>query len=299
MPSGPMPAGDGIAIQTTPVPLNPDDPAQARLGDFVYAGGVALASDQTSRLHGLSDIVVRGDRLWAISDDGDAFEGRLVLDKAGRLIGVTDGRLTALTGPDGKPLQGKAFGDAEGLAILPNGDRLVSFEREHRIWRYPAEGGPPVPAPMPEVAMAENDGMEAITADPEVAADAYAVGVEATGAVFACRLSAKCRQIGTVEKTDDFGLVAMTKGPGEHRVTMLRAWDPLRGNRIIVRVKPPNGERAELPLARPLTVDNFEGAAAVAGPGGALRLYILSDDNFQSSQRTLLLAFDWKPSKPA
>ncbi|MCC7268273.1 MAG: esterase-like activity of phytase family protein [Caulobacteraceae bacterium] len=293
-----MPVGDGVAVRATPVPLNPDDPDQARIGDFVYAGGVALTSDQTSRLHGLSDLVVKGDRLWSISDDGDAFEARLVLDKAGRLVGVADGRLTALTGPDGKPLQGKALGDAEGLAILPNGDRLVSFERQHRIWRYPAEGGPPAPAPMPDVAMAENDGMEAITADPEVAPDAYAVGVEATGAVFACRLSAECRQIGTVEKSDDFGLVALSRGPGEHRLTMLRAWDPLRGNRIVVRVKPPNGERAEMTLSRPLTVDNFEGAAIVPGPAGALRVYLLSDDNFQSSQRTLLLAFDWKPPKP-
>lgn len=297
LPSGPVPVGDGIAIQATPVPLNPDDTAQTRVGDFAYAGGVALTSDQTSRLHGLSDLVVKGDRLWTISDDGDAFEARLVLDKAGRLVGVTDGRLTALTGPDGKPLQGKALGDAEGLAILPNGDRLVSFEREHRIWRYPAEGGPPVPAPMPKVAMAENDGMEAIAADPEVAPDAYAVGVEATGAVFACRLSAECRQIGTAEKADDFGLVAMSNGRGEHRLTMLRAWDPLRGNRIIVRIKPPNAEGGELTLARPLTVDNFEGAAIVPGPKEGLRLYILSDDNFQSSQRTLLLAFDWKPAR--
>ncbi len=27
--------------------------------------------------------------------------------------------------------------DAEGLDILPDGDRLVSFERNHRLWLYP------------------------------------------------------------------------------------------------------------------------------------------------------------------
>ena len=30
---------------------------------------------------------------------------------------------------------------------------------------------------------------------------------------------------------------------------------------------------------------------------GSVRFYLLSDDNFQSSQRTLLLAFDWKPAR--
>jgi hypothetical protein len=29
--------------------------------------------------------------------------------------------------------------DAEGMAILANGDRLVSFERNHRIWLYPRQ----------------------------------------------------------------------------------------------------------------------------------------------------------------
>ena len=37
--------------------------------------------------------------------------------------------------------------------------------------------------------------------------------------------------------------------------------------------------------------DNFEGIAAEAR-GEATRLYILSDDNFNPVQRTLLLAFD-------
>ena len=37
--------------------------------------------------------------------------------------------------------------------------------------------------------------------------------------------------------------------------------------------------------------------AAVPAKDGAVRFYLLSDDNFQSSQRTLLLAFDWTPAR--
>jgi hypothetical protein len=50
----------------------------------------------------------------------------------------------------------------------------------------------------------------------------------------------------------------------------------------------------QLELAKPLTVDNFEGLAAVRRPGGATRFYLLSDDNASAGQRTLLLAFEWQ-----
>ena len=39
---------------------------------------------------------------------------------------------TALTGLDGKPLRGKDNRDSEGLALMANGDLLVSFERHDR-----------------------------------------------------------------------------------------------------------------------------------------------------------------------
>jgi hypothetical protein len=41
-----------------------------------------------------------------------------------------------------------------------------------------------------------------------------------------------------------------------------------------------------------LTMDNFEGVAARRMPGGRVRLYVVSDDNFSSSQRTLLMIFE-------
>jgi hypothetical protein len=41
-----------------------------------------------------------------------------------------------------------------------------------------------------------------------------------------------------------------------------------------------------------LTIDNFEGIAAKEMPDGGIRLYIISDNNFSASQRTLLMVFD-------
>ena len=39
-------------------------------------------------------------------------------------------------------------------------------------------------------------------------------------------------------------------------------------------------------------IDNFEGIAAKELPDGRVRLYVISDDNFSLSQRTLLFVFD-------
>lgn len=41
-----------------------------------------------------------------------------------------------------------------------------------------------------------------------------------------------------------------------------------------------------------LNIDNFEGIAAKALPDGRVRLFVISDDNFSASQRTLLMAFE-------
>jgi hypothetical protein len=58
--------------------------------------------------------------------------------------------------------------------------------------------------------------------------------------------------------------------------------------RVIVPLNPQNpSERA--------AVDNFEGLAAVPRPDSGVRFYQISDDNALVRQRTLQLAFDWRP----
>ena len=94
----------------------------------------------------------------------------------------------------------------------------------------------------------------------------------------------------------DYSIVAMRRLPGGATAYLFRAFDPLRGVRSILRVVGEHGETvAHLDLARPYTIDNFEGVDAVPLAGGGIRFYLVSDDNFSSSQRTLLLAFDWRP----
>jgi hypothetical protein len=286
-------------VAAAPVPLNARDPTQQAIGNFRYAGGLALTSDQTSRLHGLSDLEVgRSGRLLAVGDEGDLVSARLTFDQAGRPAGLAEARIDALKNLDGKPLPGKEWSDAEGLALMADGSMLVSFEGHHRIWRYPANGGPPQAVPSPAVDFPENSGMEALAADPAAGADADIVGAEETGRTRRCRLAAGCVDGPTVPLADGFNLVAVRRMSAGRTVWLLRSYDAARGARIELRITDPAGQVIDsFRLAAPLTVDNFEAVAAVERAGAPVRFYLLSDDNFSRFQKTLLLAFDWTPAQ--
>ncbi|WP_309604776.1 esterase-like activity of phytase family protein [Phenylobacterium sp.] len=290
-------AASAITVKGEPVPLNPGDPTQDRIGDLIYAGGLVLTSAQTARLHGLSDLDVQaGGSLIAVSDEGYLLRARVLLDAKGRLIGLADATLGPLTGLDGQPLQGKDNADSEGLARMPGGDLLVSFEQRDRIWLYPAGGGLPRAAPAPDVSFPYNEGMEALAPDPTVGADAYITGGETTGRTWSCALTRPCVEGPTVDLAVGFGLVAVRRLPLGRTAWLLRAFNPMTRSVIDLRITDAAGRTVDQQEIRgPLTVDNFEGLAAVPGRDGAIRFYLISDDNFSSSQRTLLLAFDWKP----
>jgi hypothetical protein len=302
----PLPAGP-VAITAIAVGLNPSDSSHDRVSRFVYAGGVAI--DAPGRFGGLSDIDVLPDgRAVLVADEGQMLDMRIVLDASGRLSGITDLRRSPLTGLDGRALTDKAWADSEGVAVLANGDRLVSFERQHRIWRYPAGGGPPVAAPAPTGAASFplNAGLEALAALPATTsswpAGSYLAGSEG-GIVWLCELAGGCRQTALGSRVPEgFGLTGIAVCPdGQTLALLTRAYDQERGVRVRVRLV---GREAidsaeapqldELVLDEPLTRDNFEGLAIVKGRApGTLRLYLLSDNNFSATQRTYLLAFDW------
>ncbi len=299
LPAAPVAYGPDITIQAEPLVFDPQDPAKKQIGDFTWAGGLALTSAQTSRLHGLSDLKVWPDgRILMVGDQGDLLEAHLVLDYAGRPAGLKDARLTSVIGEDGQPAasHGKVDSDAEGIAEFPNGDRLISLEEHDRVLFYPHTGAPPRRAPLPDVKWIDNKGMEALAIYPKAGPGAYIVGIEATGATYVCKLSAACTEDRTVALKDGYELTALEVLSGGRMAYLLRAYDPVRGSRIILRIVAADGHvEDQLELARPLTVDNFEGLAVAPSPSGGLRFYLISDDNFSKSQRTLLVAFDWRP----
>ena len=302
-PVRPQVTGMSIRVDATPVPLNPEDPTQTAIGAFAYAGGIEITSAEPQGLHELSDLEIQPDgHLVAVSDQGYLLEARLVVDETGRPAGIADARVAKLVDPQGRPLEGIPAADAEGLATLSNGDRLVSFERDHRIWLYPAGGGAPRPAPKPDATFPDNEGMEALTPYAAGGPRAYLVGSEG-GKVWRCDVSTTCQETVLGKWVPPgFSLTALAAYGNNGDLAMLsRAYDPRQGNRISVKLignATAGGGHLldELTIAAPLTRDNFEALAIVPRPGGGIRVYLLSDDNGSRTQHTYLLAFDWHRS---
>lgn len=302
--TGPVVEGP-IRVIAESLPLDPSDLSHQRLGEFVFAGALHLTSPDTGLFGGFSDLkVIQAGDFVSESDEGSVLRGHIVLGADGRLAGVDHTSITLMKGMDGKPLPGKFEADSEGVAQWPNGDLMVSFERDHRIWVYPAAGGPPHAVPKPDVSMPENEGMEGLSLAPHEGPDAYWVGIEG-GEIWLCRLAKSCqRAAGQFPVPQGYRLPALFEMANGDLVVEHHHWDPVTGTHLTISIldnpatNPAPKVKAELALATPLTVDNIEGVAVVSRPGGVQRFYLISDDNFSKSQRTLLMAFDWTPNSP-
>jgi len=125
LPPRPGPAVEMMAVQT--VPLNPQDPAQDRIGRLRYRGGWALSSADR-RLGGISAMHVQNGRVTAISDAGDLLRFEVPDGDRGRVEIVP-----LLQGP-GSPTR-KSNRDTESMAIH-GGTAWIAFENHNQVWRY-------------------------------------------------------------------------------------------------------------------------------------------------------------------
>lgn len=305
-PPAPAAAADTLALVATQVPLDPRDRMKDTVGALRYRGGLVLRSPDR-RFGGFSDIHVtaRGDRLIAVSDRGHWLRLGLTYDEAGRLAGVAAPEIGPLTGEDGKPLTGWAA-DAEALAFLPDGSALVAFERDHRLLLYPPSATPfarrpsayPIPVGLERAPL--NGGAEALAhvgsrylvliteklraSGPSVAGW---VGRDRHWQPFAYRRDGGFRPTGaTLLPSGDLLVVerryTAADGPAARLMVVPRS--AIAPHKIV------QGQEIAK-IARPLTVDNFEAVAARRGPSRETLIYLMSDDNFSSTQRTLLLMF--------
>ncbi|MGJ3232534.1 MAG: esterase-like activity of phytase family protein [Oceanicaulis sp.] len=306
----PAPQDAGVAAE--PAALFPDDPGRAQIGALRYAGGLVLTSE-TQGFGGWSALELNedGSRLLALSDSGVWMRARLEVED-GSPAGLAEIRLAPVLGPDGAPLAGDRA-DAEGLAPLGDGRYAVSFERDHRIAVFELGADwsgidtaveTAFPAPPGADRLRANAGIEALAADAERlyagVEDPLVSGQPHTLWVYdRTALGAPPRAL-QLALEPGFGLTALTIGPDGALYLVERFWAREVGNRIhISRLSadqlaaaggaPLTPERLAT-LSPDMTVDNIE-AAAFAEIDGAPMLILMSDDNFNAEQRTLLLAF--------
>ena len=294
-----------IGVETRPVPLNPGDPAMSVVGALIYRGGLELTSTDPD-FGGLSALGISSDgaRLVALSDRGFRFQARILYDDRGHLVGLADTDLGPMGGIDGAPLMDKEYADAEAMAPGVEGEIIVAFERRHRLWRY-VPGSPlpePLPAPDELLGAPSNGGIEALALldDGRLFAltEKYSSGEDVVGWV-SDRDGWSVLTLVTDGGFDPTGAATL---PGGDIVVVMRRFSLTGPNAAkLIRISASHirpGARLRgrtiAEIGPPLTFDNFEGVEARQGARGETLITILSDDNFNPLQRTLLMMFELK-----
>jgi hypothetical protein len=112
------------------------------------------------------EVTADGGGFWVVSDGSSLAKGVLEYQD-GRLVGVTAQRIGFVSTPDPANPGDRVPRDAEGLALMPDGTPLVSFERNTRFLPVRPDGtaGPPLPITDELRAMQKNSGLEALAVD--------------------------------------------------------------------------------------------------------------------------------------
>lgn len=291
--------GRPVDVRVKPVPMDAAHWNTDKVGKLRYRGGIHVSSSDR-RFGGLSGLMVSADgtRFTAVSDRGAWTRGALLYDASGNLSGVSHVIIEPIRETDGQPLVGKR-GDAESLSPAPGGGVLVSFERDPKLRIYRDGGGIPTVLAAPDGVeeAPPNNGMEAVT----LLADGRLLLVteheEQSG-----------RYMGWIGGADGWSRLTYMSGEGfkptgavtlangdvvfvERRFPLLSA----RVRKAAAGALEPGAEIEAVELARfqgSLTFDNMEGIDAREGPNGETLIYLLSDDNFNGLQRTLLMMFE-------
>jgi hypothetical protein len=297
---------DRPKIRSTPVTINPGDPAQVRVGALTLLAGWRLDSP-SPEFGGWSALRVDGDRVTAIGDSGSILRLRL-----GRFGHATDARILPLPAGCG-PVGDKHFRDSESLTGGP-GAWWVGYEWKSRICRLSDDMGRATALSAPS-AMAEwpkSGGAEAMVRLRDGRFLVFAERARDESAVRPLLLFAgdptdpetRLAQLRYRPPTGYSPTDAAELPDGRILVlnrrfsvlslftTMLVVIDPAQ----LASAAPIEG-KAVARFAPPLLSDNFEGLAATQENTRTI-VWLISDDNSMSWQATYLLKFALDPAKP-
>ncbi|MEQ9518923.1 MAG: esterase-like activity of phytase family protein [Parvibaculum sp.] len=315
------PSGQPVSAATITTPLEitaapvfwvPEKPDEAEAGQLTFVGGLELISDN-SAFGGLSGLIVgnEGDALIAITDQGNWLTADLVWQD-GKPAALGNALIAPIRDEKGAPLDGKAENDAESLTVAHGGDprtspALVGFERHARILSFdlPSLG---LDAPAQRVAdfgvfkdLVNNSGLEAITLLPDGSLLALSEEtLDDEGYIVGARLTQTEAIPVRLKQHRPYALTDIAQLPNGDLITLERRYSTFGGVGMLLRRIPASMLEGTEPLDGDIlleanssrSIDNMEGLDIRTGPEGQTLLYLVSDDNFNPLQRTLLLVFE-------
>jgi hypothetical protein len=300
-----------LEIAARPVSFALDSEGAKAVGQLAHLGSLRLTSPD-SDFGGISGLIVSpdGKTFLAITDSSHWLTGKLT---------YTDGRLTGLTGKEiaplrdlsGKPLQGKA-GDAEGLAGSLDGDVYVSFEGDHRIWKYAfgKDGldATPVAVKVPaDLAKAPgNGGLEAITLLSDGKLLAITESYEnADGDIRGWLIdpAGKAPASLALKRRAPYDVTDARQLENGDVLTLERRFNRVGGVGFAVRRIRADALKADAPIESEVIadagmnylIDNMEGLSIRKTSDGRTLVYMISDNNFNNPlQQNLIMLFELK-----
>ncbi|MGH7886809.1 MAG: esterase-like activity of phytase family protein [Candidatus Binatia bacterium] len=294
----------GRLVELIGFDLDPKNPDRKQFGPLTFMGAFQLNS-KDKRFGGLSGLTIGADgRLYAVSDRGYWLSARMLQNAEGALVDLVDGHIAAMLTPAKIPVTG-SLSDAEALARAQDGSFLVAFEGRHRIWRYDPpphtfESTPtPIAVPAELSRAPSNGGIEGLATLPDgrllalteefANPDGSFKGWLLNGGHFAelSYLPAKGFRVTDCAALKNGDVLVLERryvpfGILSARVTLVDGKTVRPGATL--------SGRELLKLEQPLVTENFEGLAVQDTAKGTM-IYLISDDNYNPFQQTLLLQF--------
>lgn len=300
-----------VEIAAQPIPTFRTGETGTRFGALEFIGGLRLTSKEP--LFGaLSAIRFRPDAaaFVAVLDTGHWLTGRVERDAAGRLAAVRDADISEMRNRSGRGAPGKADMDAEGLALTPDGV-AVSYEQRHRIDLYPDPGfaeSKPLASIDPLIPLGQlrhNRGLETLAVSPAGSALGGALvtvsekSTDRDGNLLAAILGGPLKGRFAVKRSGDYDATDGAFLPNGDLLLLERRFSLASSIGMRIRRIPADAIRpgavadGEVLIDADFShrIDNMEGLEVVAGPDGAPRIIVVSDDNHSIFQNTLMLEF--------
>ncbi len=304
-----------IIVSSSAISFDKINPENTRFGRLSWRGGLVLSSDHRE-FGGYSGIALAkgGKRLIAVSDRGTWLRADLIY-KNGKLNAIGKTRIGPLRAKNGRSLRKKKYSDAEDIALWKKGDKsyaLISFERKHRIGRFPiTRAGIQKPTnylklPKGVYKTTRNKGLEALT----ILTDKKNKGTVLTflerrhdkngnhkGWLIRGKKSWPIR----LKRYGDFNVTGLTTLANGNVLVLERQFGLFTGIQMRIREIQKRDIRKKAVLDGKVlisatmryNIDNMEGISTHINQKGETIITLMSDNNFNDSglQRTLLMQF--------